>query len=292
MTMVTKKDEGAMLIGQITDLHIGFDLGNPNEANLTRLESVLARLNDGPDRPDLLLLTGDLTEHGNAESYARLVEALPACPVPAWPIPGNHDQRAAMLAAFPQVRLEGGFIQYAIEQDGLRILMLDTLEPGRHGGAFCSARADWLRSELAAHPETPTLIVMHHPPFPAGIAWMDPDPEEPWVRRFAEAIGGHDQILEITCGHVHRAVVSCWQGHTTMICPSTAPAVVLNLSGIDPEHPDGRVLIADELPGFALHHWDGRRLASHLAYADSARALAIYDQSLQPMIRGILAERP
>jgi len=281
-----------MLIGQITDIHIGFDPGNPREHNMLRLETVLQRLNAGPYRPDLLLLTGDLTEHGDAESFARLVEALRLCPVPAWPIPGNHDQRAALLAAFPQLSLDGAFIQYALEQDGLRILMLDTLELGRHGGGFCAVRAEWLRAQLAAHPQVPTLIAMHHPPFPAGIAWMDSDPAEPWIRAFADAIRGHDQIVGITCGHVHRAVVSTWQGRTAMICPGTAPAVGLDLNPIDPDHPDGRALITDELPGFALHHWDGARLASHLVYAETARVLAAYDQGLQPMIRAMLAERP
>ena len=226
------------------------------------------------------------------ESCERLAAALSACPVPVWPIPGNHDQRATLLAVFPQLQIEGEFIQYALEQDGLRILMLDTLEVGRHGGGFCAVRAEWLRTELAAHPQTPTLIAMHHPPFPAGIAWMDTDPAEPWLALFADAIRGHEQIVAITCGHVHRAVVSSWHGQTAMICPGTAPAVALNLNAIDPDRPDGRALIADELPGFALHHWDGATLASHLLNADRPRVLAAYDQNLQPMIRDMLSERP
>ena len=203
-----------MLIGQITDIHIGFDVGNPREANMTRFETVLERLAGLAEPPDILLLTGDLTEHGDVESFALLAEALRAFPAPVWPIPGNHDSREALLAAFPHVRPSlrdtNGYVQYSIEQRGLRIIMLDTLEEGRHGGAFCESRALWLKTELSAHPDTPTAIVMHHPPLPTGIAWMDTQADEPWVARFAEAIAGHDQIVGILCGHVHRAAAPAW----------------------------------------------------------------------------------
>lgn len=281
-----------MLIGQITDIHIGFDRDNPDEANMRRLEAVLDRLVHGPNRPDLLLVTGDLTEHGDAGSYGRLARALSACPFPAWPIPGNHDDRLAFAEAFPQARPHGGFFQYAIEGTQPRILMLDTFEPGRHGGAFCEARSDWLKAELAAHPDTPTIIAMHHPPVEVGIAWMDTDPAEPWVARFAGAIRGHHQILAIMCGHVHRMIVSPWQGIATIVCPSVAPAVALDLNAIDPDMPDGRKLITAEPPAYALHRWNGRNLVSHFENVGDHPVLAHFETGQKSMIRSMLAERP
>ena len=67
-----------MLIAQITDIHIGFDKGNPDEHNMVRLRAVLGHLVNGPNRPDLLLLSGDLTEDGAPADYARLAEAVAA----------------------------------------------------------------------------------------------------------------------------------------------------------------------------------------------------------------------
>ena len=87
-----------MLIAQITDLHLGFDAADPREANRGRLDCVIARLTDGPNRPDLLLATGDLADHGDAESYRQLQHALSACPFPVHYALGNHDDRAAMRA--------------------------------------------------------------------------------------------------------------------------------------------------------------------------------------------------
>jgi len=281
-----------MLIGQLTDIHIGFDRGNPRESNMLRLEAVLDHLATSPTPPELLLLTGDLTEHGDAESFARLAAAMQRFPVPIWPIPGNHDLRAPLLAAFPHAGSHDGFVQYAIELDGLRVLMLDTLEDGRHAGGYCETRAAWLARELAAKPEVPTLIAMHHPPFAAGIPWMDTDPREPWVARFAAAIAGHGQIVGIICGHVHRATATQWQGRTAVICPSTSPAVGMDLRPIDPDVPDGRALITDEPAGFGLHRWHGGQLVTHFSWAAAPTVFARYDDTLQGMIRGMLAERP
>ena len=281
-----------MLIGQLSDIHIGFDRKTDPEENLVRLRDALARIAAAPQRPDLLLLTGDLTEWGDANSYATLTATLDPLGIPYWPIPGNHDLREPIVAAFPQVSLADGFIHYALEQDGLRILMLDTFEPGRHGGAFCPARAQWLSAQLAAHPDTPTLIAMHHPPFATGIAWMDPQPDEPWLARFAAAIAGHGQIVAITCGHVHRSAATQWQGLTAIICPSSAAAVGLDFSPIDPAHPDNRVLITDEPPGFVLHQWDGTRVTSHILATSQADPLARYTAQTQAMIAGMFEERP
>src|SRR3546814_6895191 len=74
-----------MLIAQITDIHIGFDPDNPAEYNRKRLDEVLDVLIEGPNRPDLLLATGDITDRGDDDSYRRLVTAFSRCPIPVWP---------------------------------------------------------------------------------------------------------------------------------------------------------------------------------------------------------------
>lgn len=282
----------SLRIGQLTDLHIGFDRTDEREGNLIRLEATLARLAEPGVRPDLVLLTGDLTEHGDDASFARLVAALADYPIPVWPIPGNHDTRDGLLRAFPQVTATQGFVQYAVDLPGLRVLMLDTLETGRHGGGFCEVRARWLSDRLNEAPTTPTLIAMHHPPFPSGITWMDTQADEPWVIRFAETIAGHAQIVGITSGHVHRAATTLWHGVPVQICPSTSPAVALDLTPIDPEVPDGRAMITNEPPGLALHCWDGTTLITHLFTADAAQPLASHNGAMTPLLRSLFAERP
>ncbi|MCX7864313.1 MAG: phosphodiesterase [Novosphingobium sp.] len=280
-----------MLIAQITDIHLGFDRENPEEYNMKRLRAVLSRLLASPNRPDMLVMSGDLVEFGDAESYARLAEAVSICPFPVLPMPGNHDLRQPLLDAFPGIPSPDGFIQYAINGNGMRLILIDTLEPGRHGGAFCETRAAWLKAELAAHRDTPTIIAMHHPPFESGIAWLDGDAREPWMRRFAEAIDGHDQVRAIISGHLHRNIHTLWNGLSLTVCASTAPLVALDLRPIDPLRPDQRAMITDELPVYALHRWDGTRLVSHFESVDDHRVFARFDESLQQIVKLIDDER-
>ncbi|WP_176594507.1 metallophosphoesterase [Sphingobium sp. EM0848] len=281
-----------MLIAQVTDIHLGFEPDNPDEFNRKRLDEVLHALNHGPNRPDLLLATGDLTERGDADSYRRLADAFSQCEFPVWPCMGNHDDRANFAAHFPHIPQEEGFVQYVIPLEGRRIVVLDTLEPDRHGGAFCERRAEWLTARLDEDIATPTLIVMHHPPVEVGIDWMNTHPQEPWVQRFAAVVAGRSNVQAILCGHIHRAIAAPWNGTTIAICSSTAPQLALDLRPMDPETPDDRPMIVADLPAFALHRWTEHGLISHFETTGDHDALARFDASMQPLVRALIGERP
>lgn len=281
-----------MLIAQVTDIHLGFEPDNPAEFNRKRLDQVLRQLSAMKPRPDMLLATGDLVDRGDSESYRRLRNAFDGCPFPVFYCLGNHDVRENFVQWFPETPTAGGFVQYEHETPDLRILFLDTLEEGRHGGAFCETRGRWLKARLAEKPDAPTLIIMHHPPVEVGVEWMNTHPDEPWVGRVAEAMEGHGQIVGIICGHLHRAIVAGWRGKTIAICASTAPQVALDLSRIDPEQPDGRPMIIADPPAFALHRWNGRELVSHFDNADEHVVLARFDAKMQDLVRSLLGERP
>ncbi len=284
----------AILIAQMTDIHVGFAPDEqPEELNLTRFRATLGRLMDGPNRPDLLILSGDITDHGDAESFAKTAELLKDCPCPILPLVGNHDSRAGLLGAFPQVELAaGGFVHYVTDVAlGLRIICLDTLEDGRHGGAFCDARAAWLQARLAEAPDTPTVIFMHHPPIVVGIDWMDPAPDEPWIVRLREVLTGQHQVQAIHCGHLHRQITTRFAGIPLSVTPSVAPLVAMDLNPIDKDVPDDRELITTEPPTYALHRWDGTKLVSHYERVGDWQVLARFHAGLQPMIEGMFAER-
>lgn len=284
----------AVLIAQMTDIHVGFaPYEKPEELNLTRFRATLARLIDGPNRPDMLVLSGDITDHGDAESFAKTAALLKDCPFPVIPLVGNHDSREGLLGAFSQVvPADGGFLHYVIEAPlGLRIICLDTLEEGRHGGAFCEARAHWLTERLAEAPDSPTLIFMHHPPVVAGIDWMDPAPGEPWMLRLRDVLSGQSQVQAIHCGHLHRPITARFAGIPLGVTPSVAPLVAMDLTPIDKDAPDNRELIIAEPPTYALHRWDGESLVSHYERVGDWQVLARFHAGLQPMIAGMFAER-
>ncbi len=280
-----------MLIAQITDLHIGFIPAHPDEPNRQRLDTVIAALIDGPNLPDMLIVSGDIADHGDEESYTRAAAILGACPFPVYTCLGNHDDRANFARHFPRVPFERGFAQHVIALNGLRIIVLDTLETGRHGGGFCADRARWLQDQLEADGATPTVIVMHHPPIDTGIAWMSGGADEPWVQRLRSTISGHSQIRAIWCGHMHRPIAAQWHGVTVTVCPATAAQLALDLRPIDPEQPDNRAMITDDPPGYALHRWDGSQLVSLFETAQPRKALARFDANMQPLVRHLADER-
>ena len=281
-----------MLVAQITDLHLGFDPGNPDEHNRQRLDRTLATLAAMVPRPDLVLATGDIADNGDdAISYRRFREAITGLPFPVLPAMGNHDSRDAFLAEFPETPAAGGFIQYALEEFPVRILVLDTLEVGRHGGGFCETRAAWLRARLAEAPARPTLIVLHHPPIATGLSWMTENPEADWVLRLRPIIEAQDNIVAMVAGHLHRPLVTRWAGTVLAVCPATAPQVALDLEPMDPEAPDERPMIVADRPYFALHYWNGRELITHFDTVEDHEVLARFGPQRQPLLRMLKVER-
>jgi 3',5'-cyclic AMP phosphodiesterase CpdA len=269
-----------VLIAQITDLHFGAGETPMFVDNRERLACVLETLAALSTPPDLVLATGDLTESGDAESFMALKAMLDITPFRIHPLLGNHDTRAGFRAAFGDACFNGDYVQYTIEGFPLRIVVLDTLEPGRHGGAFDDARADWLDRTLAQTPEAPTVIALHHPPIETGISWITAEQGAPWVTRLRAVVEKHKQVVRLITGHVHRPIHTMWAGVPVSVCPATAAQVALDLAPIDPFRADGRRLVVAEPPGFSLHLWNGATLVSHVGVAVAYDTLASFDEKM------------
>jgi len=280
-----------MLIAQVTDIHLGFQPGDPAELNRKRFDEVVESLLALTPQPDLLLATGDLSESGSINSYQTLKSITERLPFPVHFVLGNHDLRANFRSVFPDVPVSGaGLVQYAFVHGPLRFVVLDTLQEGHHGGALSAEQATWL-DETLLEDNRPTVLVLHHPPIESGNGWMTEDLHAPWVQRLAEVVRRHPQIIRMITGHLHRAIVTGWHGTTLAVCPSSAPQVAIDFREIDGENPDGRDMIVAEPPGFALHYWTGRDLISHFCAGGEHPVLARYNARMQPTVQHILAER-
>lgn len=251
-----------MLIAQISDLHIvrpGKNLYGAVDT-ATYLERAVAAVAARDPAPDLVLVTGDLVDAGSPEEYARLRALLEKLSMPYRLIPGNHDARDPLRAAFPDhPYLAGadGFINYVIEEFPLRLIGLDSLDVGRVGGRLCGTRLDWLEARLSEAPEQPTLIFLHHVPFRTGVTHFDIQAFE-GADGFAAVVRRHPQVERVVAGHVHRSMSIRWAGTVFSTCPSTAHQFVLDLS------PENHVDYALEPPGFQLHEWrEGRGVLTH-----------------------------
>lgn len=227
-----------MIIVQLTDLHVrphGEAAYRVAETNMLT-ERALRAVRDLKWQPDAVVISGDLTDNGLASEYALLADMLARLiKVPVYLIPGNHDRREVMkhkLGHFPGVAAHPEFVQYAIDDHDIRLVMLDTVIPGSGAGELCAMRLAWLDETLAAAPEKSTIVVMHHPPFACGIQHMDRialrKPAE-----FTAVIAKHKQVKRILCGHHHRPINAAVAHTIASIGPSVAHQVEFEL-GDDP----------------------------------------------------------
>ncbi len=242
-----------MLIAQITDMHIkrAGELIYRKVDTLPMLDAAVAHLNRLDTRPDIVLVTGDLADSGHEEEYARLRGALGKLKQAVFVIPGNHDDRAALRAAFADHAYlpgSGEFLHYTVEDYPVRLLALDTLIPGEVGGCMDDARCAWLDATLKQAPDKPTLVFMHHPPFEVGVDHLD-DYRLKGSDAFGRVLARHHQVERVICGHAHRAMALRWRGTAVTVCPSTAHQFALDF------RPKSPPIFTLEPPGFQLHDW-------------------------------------
>jgi len=252
-----------MLLAQLTDTHIKAEgkLAYRRVDTLARLRECIAHLNGLAQKPDIVLMSGDLVDFGTAPEYALARPVLDDLSMPYFVVPGNHDDRDVMRTAFADhVYLpETGFLHYVIDDYPVRLVGLDTSVKGHPHGDMCRERLAWLDTVLKVEPDKPTLIFMHHPPFLTGIAHMDRQNCRNGPA-FGAVIERHAQIQMILCGHVHRPIETLFHGAVACIGPSPSHAVALDL---DPHGPSAFTL---EPPAVRMVHMTGEcRLVSHVS---------------------------
>lgn len=250
-----------MLIAQISDTHVcaeGTRLYGRIDTNagLARAIDTVNRLRP---RPDLVLMTGDLAESGQPAQYAMLRKLLARLEIPLRVLPGNHDSRENLRAAFADHGYlgRGEFLHHAAELGPLTLIALDTQVPGEDGGTLCAERLAWLERELERSRGRPTLVAMHHPPVPIGVDWLDRS-NCANAEGLAGVVSRHPQVERILSGHVHRAAQIRFAGTVVATAPSTAYQVALELGH------DGEPHLIHEPPAFLLHRWHDGALTTHV----------------------------
>lgn len=246
----------------LSDLH----LTAPGEAIIgidpwTRLDQALAHAQQAhPDAARYVLL-GDLTHDAPPGSYDRLAARLARLPVPVSMVPGNHDDRAALRAAFPDhPACATGFVQSLTDTETHRLVFLDTLADApdpRHAGALCPARLDWFARALDGADGRAVVVFMHHPPLAVGFPGMDRIGLLNAAEFWALARG---RVAHLVLGHLHRPVSGTLQDTGFTVLKSITHQSRLNMddtaTGPSPAEPGAYGIVLLRPEGVVVHSDD------------------------------------
>jgi Icc protein len=209
-------------IVQLTDLHL---TAAPAKRRWrtdvwSNLRRTLEHLRREVGSIDRLILTGDLANQRRPETYQRLREAVADFGDRLRVLPGNHDDREMVRAAFGDRLLPGSPSLNFVDRLGEhRLLGLDTLRPWRVHGRLGRTQLAWLARELRAS-DAPVLFFMHHPPIRVGAWWLDKDLLRDHTE-LRQLVGGRP-VRAFFCGHVHQESAGAFGGARVWTTPSTA----------------------------------------------------------------------
>jgi 3',5'-cyclic AMP phosphodiesterase CpdA len=239
-----------VVVAHVSDTHFGNDRQDPT----TRLAVVMDHLLALDPRPDVLVVTGDVADHGLPEEYAAARAWLDRWPGPLAACPGNHDARPAYVDGL------GLDARSVVEVAGHRFVMLDSLVDAVDGvrvdeGRLGADQLAWLDRQLGAS-DAPAFVCLHHPPVTIGIGLMDP------IRlvdgdALAAVLDHHPHVLAVLVGHAHTMATTTYAGRPLLIGGGVVSTVPL-----DPE--PFPIVWYDAPPSLALHLVDDEgRLTTH-----------------------------
>lgn len=227
---------------QLSDTHLFSDPGE-QLLGLTTVESLTAVLRSVrhlQSQPDLLLLTGDLSQDETAISYEHLRHLIEPLEISTYWLPGNHDCYPLMEQILDTGTI---FPQKVFQKGGWNFILLNSMVPGQVYGQLSDAALQELEQQLSARPHHPTLITLHHPPCPIGSTWMD----RIGLRNSEDlfrVLDHHPQVKLVLFGHIHQDFESARSGVSYLGCPSTGVQFKPNQPdfAIDQAHPGFRLL--------------------------------------------------
>jgi Icc protein len=238
-----------LVIAHVSDTHFGDRIREPTARSAAVMDHLLAMA----PRPDLLVVSGDVADHGLPEEYVAARTWLDRWPGVAAVCPGNHDVRAAFVTGL------GIGTRTVVEAGGARFVMLDSLIDAIGGeridpGELGEDQLAWLDGVLGTDPR-PAYVVLHHPPTTISLELMDP------IRlvdgdALAAVIARHPHVVATLVGHAHTMAATTFAGRPLLVGGGVVSTVTASAEGPP-------TLWYDAPPSFALHLVEDGRVTTH-----------------------------
>jgi len=217
-TWIDRVPSKSLKVLQVSDCHVSADpeTGYRTQNADRNIHSLLPAMRAW--NPDLMLLTGDVSEDASSAAYSRVADMLGEIEAPLLALPGNHDDSRIMQNHFRQGPWDGPLV---LEAGPWLLVMMDSTVRGRISGGVRQHDLDRLDAHFAASGARYVLVALHHQPVPVGAPWIDhyalenPD-------AFFNCIDREPRIRCIAWGHIHHDFRSKRQGVELLGAPSAA----------------------------------------------------------------------
>jgi 3',5'-cyclic-AMP phosphodiesterase len=234
------------VVAHLSDCHIGATDEAP-----ARLRRALDHIAACAPQPDVLLLSGDMADHGLDVEYEVAAELLSTVTMPLVTCPGNHDVRTRFVHHL-------GPAESVIDVADYRLIALNSLVDAAEGeridhGGLTEDSLQLLHEALTA--ERPTFVALHHPPVDLHVDLMDPI-KLTTAQRLAEVLTQHDNVVAVLVGHAHTMASTTFAGVPVLVgggLVSTVTTDAEDMPRIDYTQP----------PTIALHLIEDDHLVTH-----------------------------
>ena len=186
---------------QLSDTHVGFN-GPPDPLGTKAFESAVATINGLKNRPELVIVTGDLTHDADSPDehakrfklFKEISGKIGGAQIKV--VPGEND---AALDGGDMFREFMGPTHYSFDHRGVHFIALDNVSAGRP--EVGAEQLAWMKSDLARFPKTAPIIVFTHRPL------FDLKPEWEWFTSDGDdvmnALAPYENVT-VLYGHIHR----------------------------------------------------------------------------------------
>src|SRR3984885_8433708 len=222
---------------QISDSHIGFNKPANTDVTAT-LQAALDRISAGPDSPDFLIHTGDLTPSSKPAEFDTLEQVLVGTKRQVFYVPGEHDTSVddgkMYLDRYGKGTKGNGW--YNFDHKGAHFIGLVNVVELEGMGKLGQAQLDWLKQDLGGlKGSTPIVIFAHIPLWAVYTTWgwgtSDSEQAFAMLKRFGSVtvLNGHiHQVMQKVEGNVtfHTAMSTAFPQPAPGTAPSPGPMKV------------------------------------------------------------------
>ena len=194
------------IIAHISDLHI-----SDNAFDEAVFMQAVTEINNL--QPDMIILSGDVTNNGYYRQYQQAIKYLDMFDAPLFAVPGNHDARNLGHQSFEELIGESSW--KLTKEDDFMVIGLDSSSPDEDRGHVGNPQRMWMEHQLdqCVINDLSSIIVLHHRVIPIPDTGRERNVLSD-AGDLLKTLTTHEVDL-ILCGHKH--VPNVWRINDTIV---------------------------------------------------------------------------